>query len=367
MLSSVAGERARRANFVYGSSKAGLDAFAQGLASSLVGSGARVMIVRPGFVRTRMTAGMSPAPMATTADEVAQVIVRGLEKGAEVGLGATAPAMGDGRAAPPAPGAVPPDTGLMDRRAGAGAGPESRPGRTAGEHSRPGRTAGEHSRPKEAEAAAPAVAAFDFDGTLSRRDSLLPFLVFVRGAAATARAVVAEGPRFGRVLLGKASRDEAKEALLTRLLSGAEAAQLTESGRAFAERLVARGLRPAMRHRLQWHRQAGHRVVIVSASPTIYLTTAGRRLGVDAVLATELEVDTDGRLTGKLAGRNCRGDEKANRLRAWLDASAPDRSGQLPRLWAYGDSRGDTEMLALADVAVWVGWRRYWPGRTARS
>jgi len=264
----------------------------------------------------------------------------------------------------------------MDRRAGAGARPagrrpgraardNSRPGRAAGEDSRPGRAAGEDSRPEEA--AGPAVATFDFDGTLSRRDSLLPFLVFVRGAAATARAVVAEGPRFGRVLLGTASRDEAKEALLTRLLSGAEAGQLTESGRAFAERLVARGLRPAMRHRLQWHRQAGHRVVIVSASPTIYLATAGARLGVDAVLATELEVDADGRLTGKLAGRNCRGDEKANRLRAWLDASAPERSERPPRLWAYGDSRGDAEMLALADVAVWVGWRRYWPGTTTRS
>ncbi|HEX4539297.1 MAG TPA: decaprenylphospho-beta-D-erythro-pentofuranosid-2-ulose 2-reductase [Acidimicrobiales bacterium] len=84
VLSSVAGERARRANFVYGSSKAGLDAFAQGLSDSLAGSGARVLIVRPGFVHTRMTAGMSPAPMATTADEVAAVIVRGLEKGADV-------------------------------------------------------------------------------------------------------------------------------------------------------------------------------------------------------------------------------------------------------------------------------------------
>ena len=84
VLSSVAGERARRANFVYGSSKAGLDAFAQGLADSLVGSGARVLIVRPGFVHTRMTAGMSPAPLATSADEVAGVIVKGLEKGADV-------------------------------------------------------------------------------------------------------------------------------------------------------------------------------------------------------------------------------------------------------------------------------------------
>lgn len=81
VLSSVAGERARRSNFVYGSSKAGLDAFYQGLADSLVGTGVTVMVVRPGFVRTRMTAGMSPAPMSTTAEEVADAVVRGLERG----------------------------------------------------------------------------------------------------------------------------------------------------------------------------------------------------------------------------------------------------------------------------------------------
>lgn len=84
VLSSVAGERARRANFVYGSSKAGLDAFAQGLGDSLVGTGARVMVVRPGFVHTKMTAGRPPAPLSTTPDAVADVVVRGLETGAEV-------------------------------------------------------------------------------------------------------------------------------------------------------------------------------------------------------------------------------------------------------------------------------------------
>ncbi|HZJ27496.1 MAG TPA: decaprenylphospho-beta-D-erythro-pentofuranosid-2-ulose 2-reductase [Acidimicrobiia bacterium] len=78
VLSSVAGERARRANFVYGSSKAGLDAFAQGLADSLVGSGARVLVVRPGFVATKMTEGMDPAPLSTTPEAVADAIVRGL-------------------------------------------------------------------------------------------------------------------------------------------------------------------------------------------------------------------------------------------------------------------------------------------------
>lgn len=84
VLSSVAGERVRAANHVYGSSKAGLDGFALGLGDALWGSGVRVMVVRPGFVRTQMTAGMPDAPLATTPDRVAADIVRGLEKGSEI-------------------------------------------------------------------------------------------------------------------------------------------------------------------------------------------------------------------------------------------------------------------------------------------
>jgi decaprenylphospho-beta-D-erythro-pentofuranosid-2-ulose 2-reductase len=82
-LSSVAGERARRSNFVYGSSKAGMDAFFQGLGDSLVGSGVQVMIVRPGFVHTKMTDGMDAAPLSTTSEAVADAIVRGLARGRE--------------------------------------------------------------------------------------------------------------------------------------------------------------------------------------------------------------------------------------------------------------------------------------------
>lgn len=80
-LSSVAGERARRSNFVYGSSKAGFDVFFQGLSDSLLGSGVRVMVVRPGFVHTKMTRGLDPAPLSTTPEAVATAIVRGLERG----------------------------------------------------------------------------------------------------------------------------------------------------------------------------------------------------------------------------------------------------------------------------------------------
>jgi decaprenylphospho-beta-D-erythro-pentofuranosid-2-ulose 2-reductase len=84
VLSSVAGERARRANFIYGSSKAGLDAFTQGLADSLVGTGVAVTIVRPGFVVGRMTEGMRPAPFATTPEAVAAAVAQGITSGAAV-------------------------------------------------------------------------------------------------------------------------------------------------------------------------------------------------------------------------------------------------------------------------------------------
>jgi decaprenylphospho-beta-D-erythro-pentofuranosid-2-ulose 2-reductase len=84
LMSSVAGLRARKDNFVYGATKAGLDAFGQGLGDSLEGTGVDVVVVRPGFVRTKMTEGMDAAPFSTTPDKVAQLITDGMAKGQEV-------------------------------------------------------------------------------------------------------------------------------------------------------------------------------------------------------------------------------------------------------------------------------------------
>jgi decaprenylphospho-beta-D-erythro-pentofuranosid-2-ulose 2-reductase len=84
VLSSVAGERVRSSNVVYGAAKAGLDALALGLGDALRGDGVRVMVVRPGFVRTRMTRGLAPAPFAVAPQDVAVAVVRGLERGATV-------------------------------------------------------------------------------------------------------------------------------------------------------------------------------------------------------------------------------------------------------------------------------------------
>ncbi|WP_280494004.1 SDR family NAD(P)-dependent oxidoreductase [Nocardia asiatica] len=82
VFGSVAGVRVRRANYVYGSAKAGLDGFASGLADALHGSGVRLLLVRPGFVIGRMTEGMSPAPFSSTPDQVAAAVIGGLRRGA---------------------------------------------------------------------------------------------------------------------------------------------------------------------------------------------------------------------------------------------------------------------------------------------
>ncbi|WP_406295652.1 decaprenylphospho-beta-D-erythro-pentofuranosid-2-ulose 2-reductase [Embleya sp. NBC_00888] len=84
VISSVAGERARKSNFIYGSTKAGLDAFAQGLGDKLHGTGVHVMVVRPGFVKTRMTEGLPEVPLATTPEVVAEAIVKGLRRKSSV-------------------------------------------------------------------------------------------------------------------------------------------------------------------------------------------------------------------------------------------------------------------------------------------
>jgi phosphatidylglycerophosphatase C len=126
----------------------------------------------------------------------------------------------------------------------------------------------------------------------------------------------------------------------------AEAAQL-------AARIVDGGLRGDTSARLAWHRQEGHRVVIVSASYEQYVRIVGEHLGVDEVLATRVEFDRTGRCTGRLAGANCRAGEKVRRLSDWMKAVGVERS--TTTIWAYGDSKGDRALLDFADHPVWVG------------
>jgi phosphatidylglycerophosphatase C len=191
------------------------------------------------------------------------------------------------------------------------------------------------------------IAAFDLDGTLSRRDTVLPFLAQVTGRTAVAAALARDWRGLWRMRLGGDHRDAAKTALLARLLAGRPHCELTSAGVAYAERLVAGGLRDDVLGRLRWHRDRGDDVVVVTAALDVYAAPLARLLGVD-VTATRLHVDGEGRCTGALDGANCRGEEKVRRLRERM------AGGDSARVWAYGNSAEDRPMLSMADVAVWV-------------
>ncbi len=203
---------------------------------------------------------------------------------------------------------------------------------------------------------APTVAAFDFDGTLTRGGSELRFLLRLRGAGPVAAAIARHWPALVKgVVLGGPSADAAKQTLFVRLLAGQPVGRVEEVAAQFAGDHLRRRLRPAVHERLRYHRAQGHRVVIVSASPECYVRVAGERLGADATLATGLE-DVGGRLTGRFAGSNCRGPEKLRRLQAWLrDDGFPREEPGRPEVWAYGNSRGDLHLLDAADHGVDVG------------
>lgn len=186
----------------------------------------------------------------------------------------------------------------------------------------------------------PAWAAFDFDGTMTRRDTLVPYLMRLRGWVGLGAVLAAESPWLLAYSLGLMPNDQAKEHLLRRALGGVSRRRLEEQGRLFAQLDIANLLRMTMMERLYRHIKAGHRCVLVTASLTLYTRPWAEAVGFADVIGSELEFDDAGLATGRLAGGNCYGPQKALRLRE-------HKAGRALH-YAYGDSRGDHEMLAMA-------------------
>jgi HAD superfamily hydrolase (TIGR01490 family) len=201
-----------------------------------------------------------------------------------------------------------------------------------------------------------AVAAFDFDGTLSTRDNFVPFLRCFAGTPATAQAFITGAVHLAQAGRAHWSRNAMKAEVLQQLVAGRDRADLDDTAREFAADVVVRHLRAEAVERADWHRVQGHRLVIVSASLAVYLRPIAKHLRFDGVLATELELGDDGYLTGRMDGENVRGPEKARRLDEWLAREFPDTT---PFIWAYGDSSGDKELWARADRAVRLGRRAH--------
>jgi phosphatidylglycerophosphatase C len=189
----------------------------------------------------------------------------------------------------------------------------------------------------------PVVAAFDFDGTLTRRDTLFPFLLYVAGPAKFSWKILLLLATLTGYALGLIRNDKAKIKVLTRFLANMQVDALQLQALQFDEQKLPSLLRSEAMQRLEWHRKQGHRCVVVSASLEIYLRPWASKAGFDDILGSRLETLADGRTTGNLLGENCFGAEKMRRLETLLGS----RDGYT--LYAYGDSRGDKELLSAAD------------------
>jgi phosphatidylglycerophosphatase C len=184
------------------------------------------------------------------------------------------------------------------------------------------------------------IAAFDVDGTLTWTDSFMLFMRFVSGRWGFIVTLVKLLPVFGAYVLGLRNRDETKNRLMIAFLRGRSYPSYQEYCDDFADvayPIIAR--RDALA-RLNAHVDARDEVVLVSASLEDYLKPWAKSLNIETVLATRVEV-VNNKLTGRMVGPNCRCEQKVNRLR--------EHFGDAHIVAAYGDSRGDHEMLAASE------------------
>ncbi len=197
------------------------------------------------------------------------------------------------------------------------------------------------------------VAAFDFDGTLTQRDTLMPFLARGLGWPRFLLALLRCSPWLAALALRLIPNHVAKQKLLLVTLKGKTLEQMGDWTNRWLDQSLPGQLQSWSMARLGEHRQAGHCCVLVSASPDTYLKRVAEQLGFDALLCTEMAVD-NGRLTGLMKTPNCHGEQKVLRLKAWMtERFGVESSAEI--VYAYGDTSGDKPMLRLATHAFYRG------------
>ena len=185
------------------------------------------------------------------------------------------------------------------------------------------------------------VAAFDFDGTLTTKDTLFQFIKYAFGLPKFVMGMLWFVPIYLKNKLGLLSNSQAKELLITYFFEGMSFEKFNQLGISFKNE-IEKMTNSKTFELLDWHKNQGHKIIIVSASVENWIAPWAQSVGFDCVIATKLEIKK-GSLTGKFASNNCNGPEKIKRLLS----EYPDRSNYV--LYAYGDSDGDKELLAGAD------------------
>lgn len=191
------------------------------------------------------------------------------------------------------------------------------------------------------------ISVFDFDGTLTYLDTAYPFILFCRGFWGTFFKGLKLLPDFFWYFLGFLSRKQIKEIMLERYFKGKQVSFFQGMAKNFLQK-HAWIIKKEMVQKLLECKAKGHQVVIVSANLTPFIQMVRELIPVDHMIATDIELDPQGKITGKILGENCWGPEKLNRFLQFLG----DRSHY--QVIAYGDSKGDKELLQNADIAHWV-------------
>lgn len=193
-----------------------------------------------------------------------------------------------------------------------------------------------------------ALAVFDLDGTITRRDTLLPFLLTClrRRPWRLPRLLWAVPLLFGFVI--RRDRGRFKGGLIHATLGGLPRDYLERCAARFVPRLLRRGLYAEALRAIEQHRSRGDRLLLMSASTDLYVPLISRALGFPETLCTRVRWRPDGRLDGRLATANCQGAEKRRCLEALLARDRPSR------VCAYGNSRDDLLHMRLAQQAYFV-------------
>ncbi len=184
------------------------------------------------------------------------------------------------------------------------------------------------------------LALFDFDGTVTTHDSLRDFLFLSFGSIKFLGKILPVSPWILAYLLKIADNQRVKEMVSVQFFKGMCTKEFESLARPFALEHLPKIVRPKALEKLNWHKEQGHRIILVSASFTDYLKYWCEEQEIE-LISTQLEIK-DGHYTGKFATANCWGPEKVKRIKAEVNLE------DYQLIYAYGDSRGDKEMLELA-------------------
>ncbi|WP_296622203.1 HAD family hydrolase [Marivirga sp.] len=195
--------------------------------------------------------------------------------------------------------------------------------------------------------AKPSIAFFDFDGTITKEDSMWLFLKYLSGNSKFYLNIIPLIPVLVLFKLNLISSKNGKEAIFKKFFKNCDLILFEEHCKKFTQQILINQMRPEVLNKMTWHKENDHQIVVVSASPKNWINYWCEDQGID-LIATELEIQ-NGKLTGKIAGENCKGKQKVIRIKQKYDL------GKFDTVYAYGDSTGDKEMLSMADRAFYRG------------